>query len=304
MPQRVLVTGATGFIGRHLTPQLVRAGHHVTLLVRETYTLGTPLPPPLAALRPALELAPADVRNYALTTRAVQAARPDVIVHLAAAGVTDPFLPLESALRHNLYGTLNVVRAACEKQPAGRRVLIGRTPGERAASNVYAASKAAAWSVCTMYARTQGWPLAGLMIFQAYGAGQPTHTLIPAALRAALNGADLPMTSGTQQRDWVYVQDVVEGIVRAVETPWPAGATLELGTGRLTSVLEVVQQVYALAGRGGRPLPGALPDRPGEDDHRSADATATAALIDWRAPTTLTAGLHHLITQTLQSGAP
>lgn len=297
MPERVLLTGGTGFIGQRLALQLLDAGYHVTLLVRESYSLGTPLPPALAGRRAALELAPADIRNYALTARAVQSARPDVIVHLAAAGVTDPFLPLETALRHNLYGTLHVLRAAWAS--AGRRVLVGRTPGERAPANVYTASKAAAWRFAKMYARSQGWPVTGLMIFQTYGAGQPGRTLIPAALAAALNGADFPMTSGNQQRDWVAVEDVAAGIAAAVQTPTPAGVTLELGTGRLTSLVEVVQQVYTLVGRGGRPRPGMLPDRPGEVDHRPADADAAAALIGWRARLSLTEGLRQLVQQAM-----
>ena len=292
---RILVTGGTGFIGRNLLPTLLHAGHHVTLLLREAYGLGAPLPADLARRRAEFDVVYADLRTYSLTARAIAEAAPDAVIHLAAAGVTDPFLSVDTALRHNVTGVLNLLRACLEKG-AAQRLVIGRTPGELSAMNVYAASKAAAWQFCRMYAHTQAWPIVGAMIFQAYGPGQPAHTLIPAALRAALAGEDFPMTAGTQQRDWVFVEDVAEGLLRMVSAELPPGLTLDLGTGRLTEVAAVAQQLYSLAGRGGRPLPGALPGRPGEDSAQCADADRTAAWLDWRAAIDLPTGLRRLLT--------
>src|SRR5690606_40491105 len=71
----------------------------------------SPLPPPLEELRPRLKVVYADLRNYRLTARAVAEAQPEAVFHLAAAGVTNPFLPLETALRHNQQGTLNLLRS-------------------------------------------------------------------------------------------------------------------------------------------------------------------------------------------------
>jgi len=284
----VLVTGATGFIGCHFVRHLAEAGRDVTLLVREAYGMGEPLPPSLATFRPQIQTVYADLRNLKLTVRAVR------IVHLAAAGTTDPFLPVNDALRHNLQGTLNLLRAAFEKTFTTQQVIVARTPGERSAMNVYAASKAAAWNFCQMYTRTQMWPIHGAMIFQAYGPGQPERTLIPAAFAAAMSGDDFPMTSGEQERDWIHVHDVVEGITAMMRCELRPGKTVELGTGRLTSVIEVVRQIYALASCGGRPRPGALPDRPGEASIQVADAAKTRALLGWQANHSLPQGLQQM----------
>lgn len=293
---RVLITGATGFIGRRLVPQLVREGAAVAILARENYTLGDPLPSELAALRPQLTVVYADLRNYNLTRRAIQEATPEAVIHLAAAGVTNPFLPVETALRHNLTGTLNLIRAlyegASEPWP---RLVIGRTPGEWSAMNAYAASKAAAWTFAQMYARTAGWPIYGAMMFQVYGPGQPAATLIPSALAAARSGADFPMTAGTQQRDWIHVNDVVQGALAALAASLPPGATFDLGTGQTASVAEVVEAIYRLVGRGGRPLLGALPSRPGEEPIQIARAARTQRLIGWRAAIPLLQGLRTLV---------
>jgi nucleoside-diphosphate-sugar epimerase len=290
---RVLVTGATGFIGRSLIPRLLDSAE-VTLLLLEEFGGGTPLPSPLRELRPRFDVAYADLRQYQTTVRAVRQAGAEAVLHLAAAGVSDPFLPVNTALSHNVTGTLNLLRACFEAAGGVGRLVVARTPGEVTAMNVYAASKAAAWSFCEMYARTAGWPITGGMIFQAYGLGQPSRLLLPAALEAARAGQDFPMTAGTQRKDWIFIDDVVDGLLAALRADLPAGTTVELGTGLSTSVRDVVERLYAVVGRGGRPLPGMLPTRPGEEPIQIADAERTAALIGWRAAVSLDEGLRRL----------
>lgn len=290
---RVLVTGATGFIGRSLVTHLVAGAMPVIILVREAYGHADirQLPPALANVRDRIQVVYADLRNFQLTVRAIREAEPDCVIHLAAAGVTDPFLAVDTALRHNLTSTINLLRACFEKTRNTRQCIIARTPGELSAINVYAASKAAAWNFCQMYARTQQWPIHGAMIFQAYGEDQPENTLIPSALKAALAGQDFPMTAGTQERDWIYVEDVASGLAAMLGRDLPPGMTIDLGTGRLTSVAGVVRHIYALVGKGGKPLVGALPDRPGEETRQAATADRTETLIGWRAAVSLEEGL-------------
>ena len=294
MKPRVLVTGASGFVARALVPRLLDHAE-VTLLLLEEFGSGVPLPGPLQKARPHVDAVYADLRNYQLTARAVRQAQPDHVIHLAAAGVTDPFLNVHTAVSHNVTGTLNLLRACFEAETDTRQVIVARTPGEHTAMNVYAASKAAAWAFCEMYAQTAGWPIQGAMIFQAYGPGQPPHLLIPAALRAALAGEDFPMTAGDQAKDWIHIDDVADGFLALLQADLPPGSTVELGTGETTSVLEVVERLYALAGRGGRPLPGTLAGRPGEEPRQVADATATAAQTGWRARVPLADGLAQLV---------
>ncbi len=291
---RILVTGATGFIGRALVPHLVQHGLAVTALAREQ--AARPVwPPEITAVRPRLDVVYADLRNFQLTVRAVREAAPDVVIHLAAAGVADPFLPVDTAVRHNLTGTLNLLRACFEKTFTTRQLIIARTPGEWASMNVYAASKAAAWNFCEMYGRTQNWPIHGAMIFQAYGPGQSPRNLIPAAITAARAGQDFPMTAGTQQRDWIYVTDVAAGLTAMLGAPLTSGETIELGSGQAISLLDVVQLIYQLTGRGGRPLPNTLPSRPGEVEIQVANAVYTRERIGWGTAVTLEEGIRQMV---------
>jgi nucleoside-diphosphate-sugar epimerase len=293
---RLLLTGATGFVGRALLPALL-PHHDVALLLREEYGSGKPLPNDLKALRSHVSVVYADLRNYQLTARAVRDAAPEAVIHLAAAGVTDPFLPVNTALSHNVTGTLNLARACFERGTGPGQLIVARTPGELSALNVYAASKAAAWSFCEMYARTAAWPIHGAMIFQAYGPGQPDQLLVAAALRAALSSQNFPMTRGEQAKDWIHVDDVVTGLKALLGRDLPPGTTVELGTGVLTPVRDVVAMLYALTGRGGGPSVGALPSRPGETPQKAADVTVTRARIGWEATIALRDGLARLVSQ-------
>ena len=289
---RVLVTGGTGFIGRYLVAHLLNeTEHEVLLLLREQYSDPRLLPPDLAKVRAQVTVVYADLRNFQLTVRAVREAEADVVIHLAAAGTTDPFLGVETAVRHNLTGTVNLLRACFEKSTHTQQIIVARTPGELSAMNVYAASKAASWAFCQMFARTQGWPVHGAMIFQAYGPGQPENAVVAAAVRAALAGQDFPMTLGLQQRDWIYADDVAAGLAALLNAPLQTGTTLDLGTGLLTSVAAVVAQIYALVRGNGRPLPGVLPNRPGEDAAQVADVARMRELVGWETAVSLQEGL-------------
>ena len=301
---RILVTGATGFVGQALVPFLVQQPNvEVAILVREVYSQVDlrPFPPPLQAIRQHLHVVYADLRNFQLTSRAIAEANPTHVIHLAAVGVTDPFLGLDTALRHNLNGTINLIRACFEKRQGVQQLIVARTPGERTNMNVYAASKAAAWNFCEMYGRTHHWPIHGAMIFQAYGPGQSPRNLIPAAITAAQAGQDFPMTSGAQQRDWLYIDDLVAGLWAMLQAKLSPAETVELGSGQISSVAQVVQQIYEIVGGAGRPLIGTLPNRPGEETVQFANAPQTRQQINWQAATPLKTGLAQTIQALTQS---
>lgn len=287
---RVLITGATGFVGRLLVPRFIAA---------DIEPVGLALKNDIAkyeswAEKQGLDLVPADLRSAAMTADIVAQVQPDRVVHLAAAGVANPTITSSLALEHNVHGTINLINAAFHNPALANppaQLMVIRTPGENHPANAYTASKAAAWSFCQMYAWRYGWPIIGAMIFQAYGPYQPAHTFVQAALRSALAGADFAMTSGKQTRDWIYIGDVVAGLLAATATNLLPGASVDLGTGVPTSLLDVANIVYALVGRGGAPNVGAIPDRAGEEISQVADVSRSAKLLNWQPQIELADGL-------------
>jgi len=291
---RVLVTVASGFIGRCLVQRLVAEGYEVVLLFEGPADVKPAIPKQLAEYNPQIQTFSGDLRDRALVADLVQDSRPDSAIHLAAVGVTDPFLDYETAIEHNVLGTVNLAQALFDAENGlnrARQLVVARTPGEDSNMNVYSASKAASWSFCTMFARTKRWPISGAVIYQAYGPDQPAHTIVPAAMRAALAGKDFKMTSGSQIRDWIYKDDVAQGLVAALDSDLSPGKSFDLGTGQATAISDLVQMIYRLVNRGGRALVGALRDRPGEAQIQVADAARSEKLLGWRSTTSIIEGL-------------
>ena len=277
--EQVLVTGAAGFIGRHLCHRLMEL--QATVVAVDCYT-----PDATEVLPGFIKM---DIASYD-ELRAIDVVDPTLVFHLAAVGASDPFLPVDDALRANVLGTVNLLKVLDGRAP----VAVARTAAERNPSSPYAASKAAAWGFCDMYARARGWPLRGAMIFQCYGAGQSGRNVLPAALAAAFSGDEFPLSPGEQLRDWVSVEDVVSGLLAVAQSELAPADSIEIGTGEGTSLRETVKILFELVGGKGRPIIGALPYRPGEDMRAVADADRTERLTGWRARTGLVEGLRAL----------
>jgi nucleoside-diphosphate-sugar epimerase len=225
----------------------------------------------------------------------VREAQPDAVIHLAAAGVSEPFLGIETAVRHNINGTINLLRACFESNRTCKKLITSRTPGELTNLNVYATSKAAVWNFCQMYVRTHQWPIIGSMVFQAYGPGQTHRSLVPAAIQAALAEQDFPMTAGAQAKDWIYISDVVDGFLATLDANLPNGSSVDLGAGRPVAVADVVTEIFRLVDGAGKPLIGALPSRPGEVQVQQADRVQTKAQTGWETAVSLSQGLQQTI---------
>ncbi len=294
----VLITGATGFIGSHLTRRMLAEGARVAVLARSTSNLRL-----LNDIANRLQFHYADVGERDAIAQVLEAVKPEIVFHLAAIGMSQPFVSTDIALRTNVQGTLNLLEAV--RQVGTQRFVHSSTayeygeqdnapnhPGEGFDPiNVYSASKAAAWAFVRMYARAFGAPAVTLRLHYVYGPGQPPTTLIPSAICAALEGRDLPMTPGQQKRDFVYVDDIVEGYVRAATTPQIDGKSIDLGTGHSLEIRRVVTQLFDMVGSSGRPQPGALSYRPGEIMNQVANTLAARELLDWQATTPLEEGL-------------
>jgi UDP-glucose 4-epimerase len=298
----VLITGAGGFIGRRLTLALAQAGADVTIVELPSADLA-----PLRQLLAADPAAAGRLHHVALDIRERDALRslisrvtPAFVFHLAAVGVTDPFMDLELALSVNLTGAIHLFRACFDRPPTDSRPIrlvhtgtpyeYGESGGEPYPLNPYGASKAAAFAFARMFHRTLDWPIVTVRPFQVYGPGQPGVALIPAAIRAARAGEPFRMTAGEQERDFIYVDDIVRGYLRAASRG-REGQSYDLGWGETHKLRDVVTSLYQLMGAAGGPDFGALPYRPGEVWRLQADPRAAARDLGWGPEIPLERGL-------------
>lgn len=298
----MLVTGATGFIGSHMARRLVIEGAEVSVFMRATSD-----PYLLADVLDRVTVHEVDICDEDGVREAMARICPDVVFHLAAIGMSEPFVSPPVAVRVNVQGTLHLLEAA--HQCGVRRFVHSGTAyeyGDAANNdatnkelldpvNTYAASKAAARAFVRLYFRVYGLPTVNMRLFAVYGPGQPPKTLISSAVCAALQDRDFPMTPGEQMRDFVFVGDVVESYLRAAVRTGIEGMSIDLGTGRAYKIREVMTKLFEIAGSRGKPLVGALAYRPSETMKQVANTRPARDLLGWQATTTLEDGLRRTI---------
>jgi nucleoside-diphosphate-sugar epimerase len=298
---RVLVTGATGFIGSHLAERLVGEGAEVTLAVEPGANQAN-----IVNTLDKVRVYEVDLREGQMVRQLVRECQPSKVYHLAAVGVTEPDIDQTLTVQVNVIGTLNLLEALRETGcdcfvNTGTCYEYGHnTPPMREDQmvdpiNAYAASKSAAWLFCNMYHRTRGHPIVTVRPFTVYGPRQSERALIPRTILSTLRGEDFEMTGGEQTRDFTYVDDVVEGYVRASLSKKAIGQTINLGTGEEHAIRDVVLKVLELMGSPVKPLIGVLPYRPGEIWRLYADSNKARELLGWQPQVGLEEGLRRTI---------
>jgi CDP-glucose 4,6-dehydratase len=295
--ERVLVTGGSGFIGSALAKTLAEAGHEVHLISREPERATR-----LAELKDRCEVHRADLLDAVAVREAVRASRPDVVYHLAAAGVVagGDGGPAD-VLRTAAVGTANLLDAL-DGRPlralvhAGSGVEYG--PWSEAVpedaplrpQTDYAVAKATASRLCLAQA-ARGWPVVVVRIFAAYGPGEAPQRLIPYVMGCCWRGEVAQVSAGTQLRDWVYLDDVVGLLTAAARSPAAFGQVLHAATGREHTVREAVEAVVEASGCPTPVVFGSQPLRPGEPERYLAAIERTRALTGWGPRFDLRAGI-------------
>jgi nucleoside-diphosphate-sugar epimerase len=289
--QKVLVTGASGFIGTHLCRRLVDAGAEVHALSRR----------PPSGDRSPLNWWEGDVAEIELVRTLFRKIRPETIYHLASHVMGAPDLHhVLPTFRANLQSSVNLLTAAAENG-CKRLVMTGSlaepepSRGEMFPVAPYAAAKWASSGYARMFHALYGVPAVLARVFMVYGPAQKDLSkLIPYVILSLLQGKSPAISSGERLVDWIYVDDVVEAYLALAGASGIEGQTVEIGSGKLVSIREIVGQVAHLVGRGIGPTFGALADRPMEPV-RIADVAQTRERIGWSPKTQLTEGLSRTV---------
>lgn len=281
---RVLVTGASGFIGSHLVAALTAAGAEVHAVSRRDQVAS-----------PGVAWHRADLAERGAAAQLLAAASPQVVFHLASAVTGGRELSLVlPTFEANLAATVRLLAAASEKA-VPRVVLAGSLEEPDAASgnlpgSPYAAAKWAASGYARMFHALYAAPLVTARLYMVYGPAQrDLRKLVPYVSLALLRGEPPALSSGIRPVDWIAVDDVVDGLLVCATRAGLEGTTVELGSGRLVTVREVVERLHSLIG-GPAPRFGAIADRPFERV-RAANLAATEATTGWRPRLSLDDGL-------------
>lgn len=280
------MTGATGFIGQHLCTRLRQAGAIVTGVTRQ----------PQASLAGCQTVEVADLSVEQEVAGVLQRATPDFVFHLASRVTGSRSIDeLEPTFQANLASVVHLLKHVTSTN-VRRLVLAGSLEESRDSvpSSPYAAAKSAATTYARMCFALYQTPVTIARLFMVYGPGQPdVRKLVPYVAVSLLSGRKAFLSSGARPVDWVYIDDVVDALLACALDPETLGKSVDVGTGHLTTVRSVAEQIGKLAGALEGPVFGAVGDRSSEQV-RAADPTDAVRIIG-RPLTSLDEGLKRTV---------
>jgi len=303
--KKVLVTGADGFMGSHLTEALHQLGANVSVLIRPSSDVHGYRIINLSHLRDEITILVGDIGSPDIMG-IVEDNSPDVIFHLAAlAYVNYSFEHPMEVNRVNLNGTLNMLEAS-RKMDIERLVITSSSEVYGPAqidkideihplnpTSPYAASKAAADRYAYSYWRTFDLPVSIIRPFNTYG---PRHTydVIPKFIRMVLRGeAPTIYGSGEQSRDFTYVSDMVEAFLHMGSDDKGIGEVVNFGTGKDVTIKDLAREIIDISGEMIEPV--YLPERPAEVSRLCCDYSKGKRLFGWVPKVSLREGLERNI---------
>lgn len=254
---RVLLTGASGFIGSHVARTLLAGGHEVAALLRPQSSLRR-----LGDVTARLALISGDVTRLAALRPALAEWRPEACLHLAWYAEPGEYLDSPANVACLTAG-IELIGLLCEL--GCRKTVVAGTCAEYDSTigtvredsptrpgTVYAASKLALKLVGEQIAQAHGMAFVWGRIFYVYGPQEDERRAIPAVIRAMRTSQRFPTTSGTQVRDYLHVHDVAAGLVRLLEPG--ADGVFNIASGSPVPVRRMMEMVADLAGSGKREL--------------------------------------------------
>lgn len=296
--RRSLVTGAAGFVGAVLARRLLARGDDATLLCGPGSDRWR-----LEELRRDAAIVEVDLRDPDAVAAALEAARPEVVFHLAAHGAYSWQRSLARMIATNVAGFAHVATAALEAG-AGTIVNAGSSseyglkdhaPPERELpepNSAYAVTKASATLLGGWLARERGAAVTTLRLYSAYGPWEEPRRLLPALVAHALAGRLPPLADPAIARDFVHVEDVADAFLLAAERARPGdGAVYNVGSGVQTTLRALVETARRTLRVEQEPEWAAYPARDWDTDVWLADARSAAADLGWRVRTPLDIGL-------------
>ena len=258
--KKVLVTGAGGFIGSHLTERLFELGANIRAFVRYTSRADEGFIKYFSDdLRKNIDLVYGDIRELETVVKAMEGV--DIIFNLAAlVGIPYSYQHPQEVIEVNTIGTMNVLMAArdvgvekfiqtstSEVYGTAIRVPINEDHPKQPQSP-YSASKIAADAIALSFYHSFDLPVTVIRPFNTYGPRQSDRAVIPSIISQALTKNRLTLGNTSPTRDLIYVTDTVEGFVRGAESE-SAGMEINIGFGREISIEDLARKILSLTGR-------------------------------------------------------
>jgi nucleoside-diphosphate-sugar epimerase len=294
--KKILVTGASGFIGSCLARHLLEKGDEVHLFLREGSKQWR-----LQDVLPRFQVHKVDLANRESVFSAVSGIRPDVIYHLATYGAYAQQKDPQLSVSTNVLGTMNLADSCREFGGAMVNVSTSSEYGIKnhpireddvlEPNSLYGVSKSAATLYCSHLSRDFGVPITTFRIFAAYGYYEEPMRLIPSLIVSYLKNAPPRLASPDSVRDFIFIEDIISAFEKAPDTPAAKGQILNLACGKQHTISELATVVKKLTGSSLDPVWGSTQKKQSEPPMWVADMSKTRKALGWEPSNSLDAGL-------------
>lgn len=237
--KRVVITGANGFIGSHMTMRMLAEGANVHVMVRESSDLWR-----LDKMSKDIELYKVDLRNGGEVEKNMRKIKPDYIFHMAAYGVDSRQKDYITAADTNIIGAINMLNAAiavdCEKfintgtsMQYGNKSIPIRETEHYSPSNIYGSTKGAATIVVHQIAAENDMNISTIIPFGVFGENEGSHKFFPHVILSALGGESIELSLCEQYRDYCYIENIIDGFLMVATNENAKNEIFNIGSGDL-----------------------------------------------------------------------
>lgn len=300
---KILVTGATGFVGSHLAPKLVERNHDVYSFERYVtgrYVLGE---------RRAVKTVFGDLKDYYTVKRVLREVQPDIVIHLAAISpVAYSYNHPHEVIETNFLSTVNLAEACLREIPHFKHFLFASTSetygngpspkNENTRQNPnspYAVSKIACEKYLLYMRDAYGFPMTIHRNFNTYGRKDNTHFVVERTIVQMLREDIVKLGDPTPVRDFQYVDDHVNSYLTCLDNPKAKGEVFNFCTGRGTSIKQLVDLISKLTNYKKEIIWNTIPARPLDIKELVGNYTKAKQLLGWKPKFTLDEGLRHTV---------
>ena len=300
--RKILVTGATGFIGTNIARRLLVEGSNVSIFVRRESDKWR-----IKDILRDVRVYTVDLKHESEIRKAVNRIRPEIVVHTAVHGGYPFQKDIRKMFAVNIIGTMNLLNVCKDKGfsfflNTGSSSEYGIKNRRMKESDIlepaadYGVSKASATLYCQSLAKKEKLPIATLRLFSPYGYFEDSSRLIPYVILSCLKKKSIKLSSPYNVRDFVFIDDVTDIYVKAIERKDAiAGEVLNVGSGREHSVGDTVKKILDLIETQTRLEWGDTSNSHPEPKMWQADISKAKRLLGWTPKHGLDKGLEKTI---------
>ena len=299
--KRVLITGATGFVGSNLVRMALKEGSDVHIITRTKSDKWR-----IDDVSTYITDYNSDLLDYKRLDDIVSIIRPDIIYHTATYGGKPNQRETIRIVQTNLIGTINLIKA-CMKFSFDLFVNTGSSSEYGIKEkpmmeedllepvNDYGVSKSAATQYCRAIAKTEELPIVTLRLFSPYGSYEGSTRLIPSVILSCLRRNKPRISSPNFVRDFVHIKDVLDAYEKLIDIPQLSGEILNIGSGKQCTIEEVANKIIELLGNCVELETGMAQRWPNEPKKWEADISKANDILAWKPKYDLENGLAETI---------